>query len=486
VKRLAAGLALALALAAPAARAATQPYVPNDPLYPRQWYLPQDHAFDFWSQLPVGLPPVRVGVVDSGVDFGHPDLQGRVVAGKSFVGGSWKVDTQGHGTFVAGMIAAATGNQVGIAGLAFPAQLLIAKVVQSDGTIDTSDEAKGIRWAVDNGARVINLSIGGLRDPFRPTRDTYSAVEQGAIDYAIKHGAVVVAAVGNGDDAPTEPWRFASYPAALPHVVGVAALTDKGNVPDFSNRDPLYVDVSAPGAGILSTFPRAMTAKLPSCVDQGYSDCGPPEYRAGEGTSFAAPQVSAAAALLLALRPGLAPNQVSYLLERTADDVNAASGCRKCPLLRDSLSGWGRLDVAKAIGALSGTVPPRDAYEANDDAGTQAFPLYGATRTIRAAIDYWDDDIDVYRVYVRKGQRLYANVSGPARTDLNLLLWKPGTLHVYGLQVDLHFRVARSQKPGPRERLAYRAPATGWYFLEAKIATPGSGAYTLSFAKAPK
>ena len=236
---------------------------------------------------------------------------------------------------------------------------------------------------------------------------------------------------------------------AAARVVRIGALTDKGNVPDFSNRDPLYVDLSAPGAGILLTFPRAMTAKLPSCVDQGYSNCGPPEYRAGEGTSFAAPQVSATAGLLLALRPGLSPNQVAYLVERTADyDANAASGCRKCALLRDSLSGWGRLDVAKAIGALSGTLPPRDAYEANDDAGAQATTLFGGTRTIHAAIDYSDDDVDVYRVYVRRGERLYANLSGKTRADLNLLLWKPGTLHVYGLQVDLHFRVARSQQPG--------------------------------------
>ena len=142
--------------------------------------------------------------------------------------------------------------------------------------------------------------------------------------------------------------------------------------------------------------------------------------------------------------------------------------------------------MAKAIGALSGTLPPRDAYEANDDAGAQATTLFGRTRTIRAAIDYWDDDVDVYRVYLRKRQRLYANLSGTTRADLNLLLWKPGTLHVYGLQVDLHFRVARSQRPGPVEHLAYRAPATGWYYLEAKIATPGSGAYTLSFAKTAK
>ena len=486
MRRLAAGLALALALAAPAARAEGVPFVPNDPLYPKQWYLPQDRAFDFWSQLPVGLAPVKVGVVDSGVDFGHPDLQGRIAGGKSFVGGSWKVESQGHGTFVAGMIAAVVDNQVGIAGLGLPAQLLIAKVVRSDGTISIAAEAKGIRWAVDHGARVINLSIGGLRDPFRPVRDTYSPVEQAAIDYAVQHGAVVVAAVGNGDDAPTEPWRFASYPAALPHVIGVGALTEKGNVPDFSNRDTLYVDLTAPGVGILSTFPRALTAKTPGCVDQGYSDCGPPEYRQGDGTSFAAPQVTAAAALLLALRPSLAPSQVAYLLGRSADDVSSATGCRKCPLGRDSLSGWGRLDVAKVLGALGGPLPPRDGYEANDDAGGQAFPLYGRTRTIHAAIDYWDDDIDVYRVYLRKGQRLFANLSGPARTDLNLLLWKPGTPHVYGLQVDLHARVARSVRPGPSEHLGYRAKVGGWYYLEVKIATPGSGAYTLAFAKAPR
>jgi subtilisin family serine protease len=384
------------------------------------------------------------------------------------------------------MIAAATDNQIGIAGLGLPAQLLIAKVVRSDGTISIGAEARGIRWAVDHGARVINLSIGGLRDPFHPTRDTYSPVEQAAIDYAVRHGAVVVAAVGNGDDAPTEPWRFASYPSALPHVIGVGALTEKGNVPDFSNRDAIYADLAAPGVGILSTFPRALTAKTPGCVDQGYSDCGPPEYRQGDGTSFAAPQVSAAAALLLATRPSLTPNQVAFLLERSADDVSSATGCRKCPLGRDALSGWGRLDVAKALGALGGPLPARDAFEGNDDAGGSAFPLYGSTRTIHAAIDYWDDQVDVYRVYLRRGQRLYSNLSGPSRTDLNLLLWKPGTQHVDGLLVHLDQRVARSVRPGPTEHLGYRAKAAGWYYLEVKIATPGSGAYTLAFAKTPK
>ncbi len=122
------------------------------------------------------------------------------------------------------MIAAAADNGEGIAGIAFPAELLVAKVVRPDGTISPEAEAKAIRWAADNGARVINLSLGGLRDPIHRDRDTFSEVEARAISYAYSKGAVLVAAVGNGDEAPKSPWPYASYPAALPHVLGVSAL----------------------------------------------------------------------------------------------------------------------------------------------------------------------------------------------------------------------------------------------------------------------
>src|SRR5262249_58316648 len=105
-----------------------------------------------------------------------------------------------------GEIAAALNNSEGIAGIAFPAQLIIAKVVRADGTISLEGEADAIGWAVDSGARVINLSLGGLRDPRNPSRDTYSALEAAAVDYAAAHGAVVVAAVGNSDQAPFSPW----------------------------------------------------------------------------------------------------------------------------------------------------------------------------------------------------------------------------------------------------------------------------------------
>lgn len=459
----------ALALAAPAGA-----FTPTDPLAGRQWYLGFDRAFDAWAEPPI-LPPVRVAVIDSGIDPGHPEFAGKVVASKSFVGGGVN-DVDGHGTFVAGEIAAALDNGEGIAGIAFPAQLLIAKVVRADGSITPDAEAQAIRWAIAQGARVINLSVGGLRDPADPRRDTYSAVEQDAIEYAASKGVVVVAAVGNSDEAPSEPWPYASYPAALPHVIGVAALAQDGSVPLFSNRDAVFVDLAAPGVGIFSTFPRALTAERPGCVDQGYSDCGPSEYANPEGTSFAAPQVSAAAALLIASRPELTRDQVAFLLEHSAVDVG--------PSGRDSASGWGRLDVTAALEALSGPLPAPDRYEANDDAGTRAATLYGRTREIAATVDFWDDPVDVYRVKLRRGQYLAAALRGPAGTNTNLVLWKPGTEQVEGRSAaELAQRATASLRAGANQHVLYRARADGWYYLEVKLVTPGFGPYMLSFSK---
>jgi subtilisin family serine protease len=270
--------AVATALAFPTAAAAIpwrSGYVPSDPLAPKQYYLGQDHAFDaFGAELPP-VAPVRVAIIDSGIDGSHPEFpKSKIWAGRSFVGGRWDVDEQGHGTFVAGMIAAALNNE-GIAGIAFPAQLIIAKIARADQTISVQDEADAIRWAADRGAQVINLSIGGLRDPLDRKRDTFSQAEANAIEYAYRRGAVLVAAIGNGDEAPATPWLYGSYPAALPHVIGVSALTPNGNVPAFSNRDLIYNDISAPGQEMYSTLPRALTAQRPTCANQGFSECGP-------------------------------------------------------------------------------------------------------------------------------------------------------------------------------------------------------------------
>jgi len=479
VRRVAlAALALLAFAAAPAAA-----YVPTDPLAPRQWHLEANRAFAAWEALP-RLARVRVAVIDSGIDGGHPDLRGRVVAHRSFVGGSALVDTQGHGTFVAGLIAAHVDNGIGIAGMAPAADLVVAKVVDADGTIDVVQEAKAIRWAVDHGARVINMSVGGIRDPRDRLRDTYSAVEAGAIAYAKRRGVVVVAAVGNSDAAPRRPWSYASYPAALPHVLGVSALGPNGSSPRFSNRDAVYNDLAAPGQGVVSTVPRELTAPFRECAEQGYSICAPQELRAGEGTSFAAPQVTAAAAVLLGLRPRLRPEQVTALLTRTAADATPGTGCAACTLQRDAATGWGRLDVAAAVRELTaGRVPPRDQLEPNDDAGARAVRLGGSVKRIVATLDYWDDQSDVYAIRLRRDQPVYVSVTGPPATDTNLILWRPGTEHVDDL-AGADRRARQSARPGPREYLSYRAERTGWHYVQVKLGSRGAGRYRLTIVKA--
>jgi len=470
-------VAAALVLAGTAAA-----FVPADPLAAKQWYLADDHAFDIWP-TPPAFQPVKVAIVDSGIDGTLPDFAGRIADARSFVSGSPLVDTEGHGTFVAGEIAANMDTQ-GIVGIAYFAQLLIAKVATTEGTIPLDAEAKAIRWAADSGARVINLSLSGQRDPLRPDRDTYSAEEAAAVEYAYSKGALVVAAVGNSDGLTPQPYPYASYPAALPHVLGVSALTHSGNVPDYSNRDPVYNDISAPGSGLFSTFPAPLTAQRTGCVDQGFSDCGTDEYRNAEGTSFAAPQVTAAAAMLFGLVPTLTNDQVAYILEHSADDVNAGTGCPRCALGRDPLSGWGRLDIAKAVGALSGPLPSPDKFEPNDQAGQEAHVLWGTAQHVTATLDYYDDPIDVYRVVLRKHQKVAATVAASwTGASVTLELWRPGTRKVDVPANVRKLRAAQSAKTGARQRLAYVAPAAGSYYVEVRANSPGSGAYTLKLAK---
>ncbi len=470
-------VAAALALAGTAAA-----FTPTDPFAAKQWYLADDHAFDLWP-TPPAFQPVRVAIVDSGIDGTLPDFAGRIVDARSFVGGSPLVDTEGHGTFVAGEIAANMDDQ-GIVGIAYFAQLVIAKVATSDGSIPLDAEAKGIRWAADAGARVINLSLSGQRDPLHPDRDTPSPEEAAAVEYAYSKGALAAAAVGNSDGLTPQPYPYASYPAALPHVLGVSALAHSGSVPDYSNRDPVYNDLSAPGSGLFSTFPAPLTALRTGCVDQGFSDCGTDEYRNAEGTSFAAPQVTAAAAMLLGLVPTLTNDQVAYILEQSADDVNAGTGCPRCALGRDPLSGWGRLDIAKAVGALSGPLPPPDKFEPNDQAGAEAHVLWGTAQHVSATLDYYDDPVDVYRVVLRKHQKLAATVDATwAGANVVLELWRPGTRKVDVPATVRKLRAAQSAKSGARQHLAFAAPVAGSYYVEIRPNSPGSGANTLKLAK---
>jgi subtilisin family serine protease len=465
-------VALLLAAAALAVPAVAAAFANTEPLAPKQWYLEEDKAWDYWPSQPQ-LFPVKVAVVDSGIDGMHPDLAGRVIAARSFVGGSPYTDTQGHGTFVAGEIAANPTNALGIAGLAFNARLIVAKVVSPDGSVSLAAEVAGIRWAADQGAQVINLSLGGVRDPLDPSLDTYSPLEQAAVEYAYAKGAVVVAAVGNGPQSPATPWRFAHYPAALPHVIGVSAVRQDGSVPDYSNRDAVYNDLAAPGDAIFSTIPTNLVENRAGCDSQPYSDCGPFDFRDAIGTSFAAPQVSAAAALVLGQQPGLRPEQVSWLLERSADDATALTGCAPCPAARDAFTGWGTLDVAAALTQLASGVPlpAADHYEPNDDAGPWSHALPPLPRTIQATLDYWDDNLDVYRVHLARGQQVFARLTPGRSSTIRLALWSPGTTRVETLQPG-NIRVASSQRVGLQARLTFRATVAGTYYLAAKLISP--------------
>lgn len=441
--------------------------VTNDPLAPEQWYLGRTRALDGWAELP-SLAPVRVAVIDSGIDLGHPEFEGRIDAARSFVDGPVN-DVKGHGTIVAGIIAAGFDNGIGITGLAPSAQLVIAKVVRNDETISVNAEAKAIRWAVDQHVRIINMSLGGLRDPKDPEEDTFSVLESEAVAYAVSRGVLIIASVGNSDQAPAEPWQYASYPAALPHVVGVSAVGEGGNAPAFSNRDTRYNDLAAPGVGILSTFPRKLSK--PGCADRGYTLCAPERFESPEGTSFSAPQATAVAANLFAIRPDLTASQVAVLLERTTADSKPASGCGRCLPGRDSLTGWGELDGAAALAALDGALPASDVLEPNDDAGGKAYRLFfpprAPSRTVRGTLDFWDDPEDVYGVYLHRGQKVFASLtaSGAAAT---LALWAPATESV-DEKADRSLRLVVSASPGAREQIGWVAAETGWHYVQTRI-----------------
>jgi len=468
--------AVGAALVATSAAAA---FTPTNAYYAKQWYLDQDKAFEAWDDPPT-LDPVKVAIIDSGVDCALPDFNGRIAKSKSFVGGSACIDNQGHGTIVAGEIAG-TLNSAGIVGLAYSSQLLVAKVVAADGTIPLKAEAAGIRWAVNQGARVVNLSFGAVRDPDDKTLDGYSKIEAKAVNYAVRKGVLVVAAVGNSDEAYTTPWPYASWPAALPHVIGVGALTRSGNVPDFSDQDPVFVDIAAPGVGIFSTFPKQLTASQSTCTPQGYTDCASGEYRHPVGTSFAAPQVSAAAAVLFGVDSSLTSSQVTRILERHANDVDPDSGCEDCPTGRDKLSGWGSLDVAKAVGFLSSgnPPPPSDRLEPNDRP-QQARKVWGKRPVVNATLDAWDDSRDIYRVRLVRGQPVDVRaVARWANGAVGLTLWRPETKSAHGRRS----LVARAPRPWKTQRLTYRPAHTGWYEVQLRIAGDGGGRYTLSLTK---
>ncbi|MGH8895146.1 MAG: S8 family serine peptidase, partial [Actinomycetes bacterium] len=260
---------------------------PADPRFPDQRaYLDAVRATGAWGRPAHGAPDVRIAVVDSGVDVRHPDLAGKVAGTfNAITRGTDVRDLVGHGTGVASVAAAATGNGVGMSGAGYDSTILAAKVADRTGRIFTDDLAAGIVWAVDSGADVINLSLGG------PTSDR---LERDAIAYAQRAGVLVVAAAGNSGT------RSKQFPAAHPEVLAVGATSANGSVrAPFSSYGP-WVDVAAPGRNIVIAAPGG-------------------GYETADGTSFASPLVAGEVALLEAFRPGRSAADLANAVTRGAN-----------------------------------------------------------------------------------------------------------------------------------------------------------------------
>jgi hypothetical protein len=287
-------------------------FIPNDPYVGNEWHLAKVQAFQAW-QGTSGSGDVIVAVLDSGATMNQPDLAGRLLPGYDFVNGTASVtDDFGHGTAVCGTVAADGNNGLGVAGVAYGCSVMPVKVMDNSGFAAYSTIANGIKYAVDNGARVINLSIAG---------SDASATLQQAIDYAWSNNVVVVAAAGNA--ATNTPM----YPAACNHVLGVSA-TAQDDSPAYFSSYGSYVQISAPGTMIWTT----------------QNDPNHP-YGAWQGTSFASPVVAGVAALVISANPTLSNDQVVSLLEQSADDLGAP-GC-------DPSFGFGRVNALRAVSLAS-------------------------------------------------------------------------------------------------------------------------------------
>lgn len=422
---------------------------PNDRLYARQWAL-QAMELPWAWEVTRGSANVIVGVLDSGVDLSHPDLAGHILPiGCNLVAdrqcapdgkGTPPQDPEGHGTNVAGIIAALTDNHDGIAGVAWNASILPVRITQNDQGLE-SDFITGLLWAVDHGATVLNFSFsedcGAAESP--ALRD--------ALGYAWSHGAVLVAAAGNAGGC-----SGGVFPAADPHVLSVAS-TDMNDRPSvFSNYGP-WVRVAAPGEQILTTFPGG-------------------EYSLGSGTSFAAPQVAGVAALLMSV-PGATNTSVVKWITSTCDvpdSWNPAYGCGRINAYRAAM-----LAVKGKDPHTSPTAPQTQHLQA----GWNNLLYLGPTRAVATALNplkgklssvyQWDPVRAAWSAYLP---------AAPSASDLQILAER-GTYWIY-MQAAADFTVTPTGTDPPQQLTL----SPGWNNLGLPAGAPA--AVLAAFSAPPK
>jgi subtilisin family serine protease len=328
---------------------------PNDEYFGQQWGLTTIGMLDAWPVFPGSFtaadgPPIAI--VDSGVDSLHADLYGRVATdlGANCLTGvcisDGAADDYGHGTHVAGIAAARANDHLGIAGIAFEAPIIPVKVLDATGSGTYASIASGIIWAADQGARVINLSLGST---------AYSQTVCDVVSYATGKDAVVVAAAGNNGTST------AFYPAACSGAVGVAATDSTDTRASFSETSYPNVFLSASGVSILSDFP-----------NNG--------LKTDSGTSMSAPFVSGVAELLLAQNPGRTPLDVKRQLAGTADKVGTftygSDPYATCLCTWNASYGYGRLNAYRALTEA----PPTPAPDYTLSASTGSLSVARGTR----------------------------------------------------------------------------------------------------------
>jgi len=320
---------------------------------PKIGFTPKGTGKSAWDIETGQSNPIIVAVLDTGIDYYHPDLQKKLIwenprprkpkedpngyvddfIGWNFVNqdnNPW--DDDGHGTFVAGLIGAATNNGTGIAGINWGVKIMPLKIMNVFGRGRAFHVAKAITYAVDNGARVLNLSLES---------EHLTRIEQQAVDYAHAKGAIIVVAAGNRGEETTE-----LAPVSMNHVLPVGAIDIHDKRPSFSNWGP-HIKIVAPGVDILSLRARRTDFMLMARA-KGYSAgdsfVGPQaQFMRSSGTSFSAPLVSAVASLIWAKKPDLTNEQVERMLLESADDIGITGW--------DHYFGAGRLNAVKALKA---------------------------------------------------------------------------------------------------------------------------------------
>lgn len=308
-------------------------FVPNDPSYPQQWAPTKLGLQSVWGLI-ADAPapkPVTVAVLDTGIDFTHPDLQDITVTGYNFIDPTKSAqDDHGHGTHVAGIIGANTNNQIGIAGNAGYRQMvniMPVKVLSASGGGYVSDLISGLYYARDHKARVISISLGTSQK---------STLLSDAVASAVADDIIIVASAGNSGAGSNSP----SYPAGNDGVFAIGSTDSSDHISSFSTHLP-YVSFAAPGSGIYSTYPGG--------------------YATMSGTSMAAPQVTGVITAILAYKPDLSRSQVYDILKTTAIDLGDSG--------RDDYFGWGRINAYAAFELATGQ--KADPYLAIDFAGNK-------------------------------------------------------------------------------------------------------------------